>query len=179
MCPSATHGLSPAAAPPLPAELYFPLLRTRFEVPAKQSADHRRIVGLMQECCARVAALRGAVAAADAATELEALQAPFGQLRRLCEEHFREEEAQTLPLIRANFAPEEVTPTAKQIAKAYALLDMGNYLRPMTPAQRTAWMSRVGMPFFVQWIMLLQVWRYDRAVVQPLERAVQQARGQQ
>lgn len=48
MCPSATHGLSPAAAPPLPAELYFPLLRTRFEVPAKQSADHRRIVGLMQ-----------------------------------------------------------------------------------------------------------------------------------
>ena len=27
-----------------------------------------------------------------------AQQAPFGQLRRLCEEHFREEEAQTLPL---------------------------------------------------------------------------------
>ena len=29
-------------------ELYFPLLRTRFAVPDKQSADHQSIVGLMQ-----------------------------------------------------------------------------------------------------------------------------------
>ncbi|KAL4443791.1 hypothetical protein ABPG75_011528 [Micractinium tetrahymenae] len=143
-------------------ELYFPLLRTRFEVPQKQSADHRRILGLMQECDAKITAVQGVRAAADAAVQMEALRASFSQLRQLCEQHFREEEAETLPLIRAHFAPAEVTPTAKKIAKAYALLDMGNYLRPMTPAQRTAWMSRVGMPFFIQWLMLLQVWRYER-----------------
>ena len=32
---------------------------------------------------------------------------------------------ETLPLIRQHFAPEEVTPTAKMIAKAYNLRDMG------------------------------------------------------
>lgn len=33
----------------------------------------------------------------------------------------------------------------------------GNYLRPMTPEHRTAWMTRVKMPTPVQWIMALQV----------------------
>lgn len=47
----------------------------------------------------------------------------------------------------------------------------------MTPEHRTAWMTRVRMPLPVQWIMALQVWRYERAVVQPLEAAVAHARG--
>ena len=35
---------------------------------------------------------------------------------------------ETLPLIRRHFAPEEVRPTAKQISKAYGLLDMGGWV---------------------------------------------------
>ncbi|PSC71488.1 hypothetical protein C2E20_5000 [Micractinium conductrix] len=157
-------------------ELYFPLLRTRFAVPDKQSADHQSIVGLMQECGRGFKAAGGAAGTPAAAAKLEALRASFRRFKSLCEAHYREEEAETLPLIRQHFAPEEVTPTAKMIAKAYNLRDMGNYLRPMTPEQRTAWMTRVRMPFFVQWLMQLQVWLYDRQVVQPLERAIQQAR---
>ena len=39
----------PSLTRPLPAaELYFPLLRTRFEVPDKQSADHERILQLIK-----------------------------------------------------------------------------------------------------------------------------------
>lgn len=35
----------------------------------------------------------------------------------------------TLPLIRRHFTPEEVRPTAKQISKAYGLMDMGEMER--------------------------------------------------
>lgn len=156
-------------------ELYFPLLRTRFEVPQKQSADHEGILKLMQACSAGFDAAAQAFDTAAAAKAVESLRQQFGQFRRLCEAHYREEEVETLPLIRRHFTPDEIRPTAKKISKAYGLLDMGNYLRPMTPEQRTAWMTRVGMPWAVQWLMALQVWRYQRAVVQSVEKAVQQA----
>lgn len=35
---------------------------------------------------------------------------------------------ETLPLIREQFAPDEVTPTARKMAKMYGLLDMGGCL---------------------------------------------------
>lgn len=158
-------------------ELYFPLMRTRFDVPAKQSADHEAICGLIEECGAHFAALAKAPDAATQAQELAATKAAFGRFHHLCAEHYLEEEQVTLPLIRKYFAPEEVTPTAKKISKMYGLLDMGNYLRPMTPEQRTAWMTRVRMPFFVQWLMSLQVTRYHKAVVGPLENAIDTAQG--
>ncbi|KAI7839309.1 hypothetical protein COHA_007007 [Chlorella ohadii] len=154
-------------------QLYFPLLRTRFEVPDKQSADHDRILQLIKECDAKFDA--AAADPAAAAQQLGSLKASFDQFRKLCTEHYREEEVDTLPLIRRHFTPEEVRPTARQISKAYGLMDMGNYLRPMTPEHRTAWMTRVKMPLPVQWIMALQVWRYHRAVVDPLERAIAHA----
>lgn len=156
-------------------QLYFPLLRTRFEVPDKQSADHERILQLIKECDAKFDA--AAADPAAAAQQLGSLKASFEQFRKLCTEHYREEEVDTLPLIRRHFTPEEVRPTAKKISKAYGLMDMGNYLRPMTPEHRTAWMTRVKMPTPVQWIMALQVWRYHRAVVDPLERAIAHAQG--
>ena len=52
-------------------------------------------------------------------------QEDFAQFKRLCEEHFREEEEVTLPALRHHFTPAEVQPVAKKISKMYSLLDMG------------------------------------------------------
>lgn len=40
----------------------------------------------------------------------------------------------------------------------------------MTPEHRTAWMTRVRMPTPVQWIMFLQVMRYDWQVMRTWPR---------
>ena len=52
-------------------------------------------------------------------------QEDFARFKRLCEEHFREEEEVTLPALRRHFTPSEVQPVAKKISKMYSLLDMG------------------------------------------------------
>ncbi|PRW56738.1 pyrophosphate--fructose 6-phosphate 1-phosphotransferase subunit beta [Chlorella sorokiniana] len=135
------------------------------QVAAGRPLEKWQLEAAQGECDAKFDA-----AAADpgaAAQQLGSLKASFEQFKKLCTAHYREEEVDTLPLIRRHFTSEEVRPTAKKISKAYGLMDMGNYLRPMTPEHRTAWMTRVKMPLPVQWIMALQVWRYHRAVVEP------------
>ncbi|GAB4820685.1 hypothetical protein N2152v2_007731 [Parachlorella kessleri] len=153
-------------------ELYFPLMRTKFPVDAHQTSDHVKIVKQVEGVGQDLEALLTAQGVEGQLTHFRPLQDDFARFKQLCEEHFREEEEVTLPALRHHFTPAEVQPVAKKISKMYSLLDMGNYLRPMSHEERVAWMTRVKMPTFVQWLMLAQCRRYDRNVMRPFEAAI-------
>ena len=98
-------------------------------------------------------------------------QTVFIQLRALCEEHFRDEEEEAMPLMRRHFTPKEIERNVVQkIMRSMDGEGVGAFLRPMSKAERRAFARQEGIPFFIRWILFRHAAKYERNVWQPFQR---------
>eukprot|EP00887_Chlorella_sp_A99_P003679 scaffold7.g3679.t1 len=161
-------------------EVVFPYYATRFRSLEKPAAAAHAAVDV------RANDFDGALSALlDAPTLVEQLaafapaQKAFDELHRLAASHFRQEELETLQLMRRYFTPEvhacvwEVDQHVTR--KLFKNLDeeaMGTFFRPLNSQQREVFAARMHpFPQLIQrWRLFAQARRFEREVWLPFER---------
>lgn len=124
--------------------IFFPMIRSRVELPPKLSSDHATLIERMTALSATVASMCGA-------KEFDATC--LDQLKALAETmlpHLLEEEADTLPLMREHFKPGEVTKRAiNPMIKEFAWLELPHFYRQHhgdLAKSKTHCVNVLGMP---------------------------------
>lgn len=127
-------------------DLFVPFLKTRFQVPDKVAVDHKELVDMMKK-------INGMVEDLKEGSSVKEVLATMQDYKKLMLPHLAEEEEECLPLMRAYFTPQEVSPKVQEIIGKGPKLEMGSFIYAMgQDSFRKDFMGQDQIPFFVWYI---------------------------
>lgn len=129
-------------------ELFFPEIKKKYNVPAKVSDDHATLMKGMDECGQLIKELSAEKQEASKA-KVQELTKKFPSFAEIMKEHLLEEEEEVLPEYRRHFSPKEGKVIVEKILKDMKPMDIGWFLRSMTPEQMQEFAKNEGIPGLV------------------------------
>lgn len=124
-------------------DLLTPFLETRFKYPEKYSDDHTILVETLEKLNKKICELKEG-------DSVEKLTKEVAAYEKAMIPHLKEEEIEALPLLRAFFTPQELSPKIKEIIDEGPKIEMGSFITCMGSERfRNEFMPQEGIPFFV------------------------------
>ncbi len=154
--------------------IVIPWMCTRVLVPDTVASEHKELLDAMEAVDTKIKAVD------MTESSIAALYEKFQILERVVLDHFQEEEASVLKLLRLHFTFAEFIPVEKQILKHLGPADLGWILRAMkNDEERRYWMTNVAkIPRLVQSLLMLPFCRrHLRKYIRPLQDIVKEAEG--
>jgi Hemerythrin HHE cation binding domain len=134
-------------------DLMVPFLSTRFVYPVQHEHDHMALVAKLDALQAMVNDLSWSSSSpADSKTgsTCESLARALKEYQAMMLPHLAAEEVDSLPLMRAYFAPEEITPIVQKILGAGPTFEIGSIIACMgVETFRNKFMVQEGIPDFL------------------------------
>lgn len=147
----------------------FPFITKRVQLPPKLSESHVDLLVRLDEikdlACVRLPA---APRTKDGCLQLlKDIEAKFAALKASNEDHFREEEQVGIPMMRKHFTQKEVADgPEKIILKEVTPADMAFLMRAVPdPKERARLMSQLGVPGFIQSLVMQPAINKDQATL--------------
>lgn len=128
-------------------EMMVPFLHERIREPEKDSDDHAALLRTLAELDEHIAGLR-----AGSWEPVAALHEAWVAYEAMMLPHLREEELTQLPLMRAYFSPEEISPIVQKIIARGPPAEMGSFICTMGEEAFFDFMKQEGIPGFVWYL---------------------------
>jgi hypothetical protein len=129
-------------------DMMAPFLNTRIRSPDKLHDDHEALLITLEQLDQRIEGLsleRGP-------GSLDALHSEWVAYEAAMKPHLEEEEVTQLPLMRAYFTPEEITPIVQKIIARGPPAEMGSFICTMGEEAFFEFMRQEGIPGFVWYL---------------------------
>mmetsp|Transcript_88201 Transcript_88201/g.122385 ORF Transcript_88201/g.122385 Transcript_88201/m.122385 type:complete len:251 (+) Transcript_88201:38-790(+) len=151
-------------------DLFSPFMRTRTKLPDKVEAEHKEIIGKMDELTSLIKGLKPG----DDLESVSNLQKAWGSYREVLEAHLLEEEQVGIPLVRAYFTHKEVSAKTQEIIKKATRCELGSFFYWMGEDHcRNSFMPQEGIPFFVWYLEFKgHVAHYRKTVMADIEAVI-------
>mmetsp|Transcript_32237 Transcript_32237/g.100102 ORF Transcript_32237/g.100102 Transcript_32237/m.100102 type:complete len:267 (-) Transcript_32237:158-958(-) len=128
-------------------DIFVPFLSTRFKSPDKVRDGHAALLKTLGTLDERIMGLK-----ADKWEPVAALHEAWVDYEALMGPHMREEEQTQLPLMRAYFTPEEITPMVQKVIGRGPPAEMGSFISTMGDEAFFEFMKQEGIPGFVWYL---------------------------
>jgi hemerythrin-like domain-containing protein len=126
--------------------IFVPFLKTRLNYPEKCEKDHEQLHEMLIKLDSMVKGLGEGSKVDDLSKLLQEYESSMGP-------HLVEEEEECLPLMRAYFTPQEVSPKLQEIIGKGPKIEVGSFIAAMgQDTFRHKFMIQEGIPFFVWYI---------------------------
>jgi Hemerythrin HHE cation binding domain len=134
-------------------DLLVPFLSTRFVYPVQHEHDHTSLVAKLEALQAMVAdlsSLSSSPADSKTGSTCESLVRALKEYQAMMLPHLAAEEVDSLPLMRAYFTPEEITPVVQKILGTGPTFEIGSFIACMgVDTFRMKFMVQEGIPDFL------------------------------
>jgi len=129
-----------------------PFLHTRIRSPGKLHDDHESLLQQLDRLGQRIEGLGGLEGGRLCSEAVDALYSEWVAYEAAMLPHLEEEEVTQLPLMRAYFSPEEITPIVQKIIARGPLAEMGSFICTMGDEAFFEFMKQEGIPGFVWYL---------------------------